>query len=272
MAKQTKRTRWIDPDATPRPVFVLSDRHDFISGPWHVHHRAQFVHVSSGVLTVLTRAARFVIPPQRAAWIGAGVEHRIFSRSAFWLTTCYVEPDILTLPNAASVVAVDRLTDQLLIAASAFGGDYPEQGPEARLMAVLLDRLPVLPSTDIVLPEPADPRLKRITDRLFANPAESSSLSQLAADAALTERTAARLFIRDTGLTFGAWRQHMRLQASLEHLASDQSVTETAFAVGYADVSSFIAAFRRVFGRTPARLLVSSSGNPPKQEASNVGL
>ncbi len=255
MAGQTKRASRVDPDATERPVFVLADRHKRIRTPWHSHRRIQLIHVSEGVLTVSTRRSRFVIPPQRAVWVGAGIEHRILSPSPFWLTTCYLEPHILPRPVREGAVAADRLTDELLIAASAFGGTYPEEGPEARLIHVLCDRLQTLRPIDVVLPEPADPRLRRITDRLLADPALDASLGELAAVAALTERTTARLFVADTGMTFGRWRQHMRLQVALGHLAAGMNVTETAFAVGYADVSSFIAAFRQLFGATPARIL-----------------
>jgi AraC-like DNA-binding protein len=204
---------------------------------------------------VTTRTARFVIPPQRAVWIDGGVEHRIEARSPFWLTTCYVEPGIVNVSAVPRVVAIDRLADELLIAASGFGGVYLEHGPEARLTAVLLDRLQELKAFDVALPEPGDERLRRITDRLLLQPALDAPLCVLAAEAALTERTAARLFLRDMGMTFGRWRQQMRLQRALEHLAEGESVTQAAFAVGYADVSSFIAAFKVLFGKTPSRIL-----------------
>lgn len=254
-AGRTERSPIVDPDASARPVFVLSDRHERVNIPWHVHRRVQLLHVSAGVLTVRTRTARFVVPPQRGVWIGGGIEHRVEARAPFWLTTCYVEPDRVSLPPRPHVVAVDRLADELLIAASRLGGSYPEKGPEARLVAVLLDRLQGLPASDIALPEPRDERLRRITDRLLLDPASDQTLAILAAEAALTERTAARLFLRETKMTFGRWRQQMRLQRALEHLAAGESVTQAAFAVGYADVSSFIAAFQNLFGRTPARVL-----------------
>ena len=92
MVNQTEQHELINPDSTPCPVFVLSDEHEAGSGPWHAHRRIQLVHVSKGVLSVLTRKARFVVPPQRAVWIGSGIEHRIVGRAPFWLTTCYVEP------------------------------------------------------------------------------------------------------------------------------------------------------------------------------------
>lgn len=257
-ARRTNRRRIIDPDAQPRCVFVLSDRHERADVPWHRHRRAQLIHVSAGVLTVTTRTARFVIPPQRAVWVDGGVEHRIAARAPFWLTTCYVEPGMATMPAAAHIVAIDRLLNELLIAAAGFGGDYPEGGAEARLIAVLLDRMQASEALTIALPEPRDERLRRITDQLLEEPELGTPLVMLAADAALTERTAARLFLRDTGMTFGRWRQLMRLQRSLEHLAGGQSVTQAAFAVGYADVSSFIAAFKAVFGTSPGGILNDS--------------
>jgi AraC-like DNA-binding protein/quercetin dioxygenase-like cupin family protein len=260
-AKRTKQ-QIVDPDATPRSVFVLSDRHERVQVPWHSHRRSQLIHVSTGALTVMTRGARFVIPPQRAVWIGPGVEHRITSQAPFWLTTCYIELGLVDVPEKVQAVAVDSLTDELLIAASGFGGDYPEDGPEARLVAVLLDRLPVLKPTDIYLPEPGDARLRRIADRLAAAPDCNETLAALSADAALTERTAARLFVKETGLTFGRWRQHLKLQAALEHLSTGASVTEAAFAVGYSDVSSFIAAFKQLFGKTPSQILCNHEDSP----------
>ncbi len=252
---QTRVTELIDPDVQARPVFVLSDRHKSISVPWHSHRRDQLIHVSQGVLTVRTRHFRFVIPPQRAVWIGAGVLHRIEGRSPFWLTTCYIQPELVVIPAEPRVVAIDRLVDELLIEASKFGGGYPEEGPEQRLITVLLDRLQNLSVTDIALPEGKDHRLRRICERLTDNPSLDATLAMLAAEAALTERTAARLFLRDTGMTFGRWRQHMRLQRALEHLSAGNSVTQTAFHVGYHDVSSFIAAFKNLFGKTPTQIL-----------------
>ena len=57
----------------------------------------------------------------------------------------------------------------------------------------------------------------------------------------------------ETGLTFGQWRQQLRLLAALELLGAGESVTAVAFSVGYDDVSSFIAAFKAAMGVTPSR-------------------
>ena len=254
-AKQTNGLALVDPDDHPSPVFVLSDKHPSIEGGWHSHRRLQLVHVSDGAVTVMTRTGRFVIPRERAVWIGPGVEHRISSPAPFWLTTCYIEPDLLPVPAHTTVVAIDRLTDELLIAASSQKGGRPAEGPDARLIAVLLDRLPELEIADIFLPEPGDPKLRRLCSLLLAKPSRSENLGALAGLAGMTERTAARLFVKDTGMTFGQWRQCLRLQIAFEKLGAGASVTEAAFEVGYRDVSSFITVFKARFGSTPAKCI-----------------
>lgn len=246
----------IDPDGVGTALFVLSDRHARISGPWHSHQRLQLLHVSEGVLSVETDAARYVIPPQRGVWIAPGTRHRILSRTPFWLTTCYIDMDHWDLaPIPTCAVSVDRLSDALLIAVSAFGEAGPDTPAEERVVEVLKDCLSALPAFDLVLPLPRSDRLRRLTDRLMADPSRSGRLAVLAAEAALSERTAARLFKSETGLSFGTWRLHLRVQAALAHLAAGSSVTETAYAVGYGDVSSFIEAFRTVCGQTPYRAM-----------------
>jgi AraC-like DNA-binding protein len=63
-----------------------------------------------------------------------------------------------------------------------------------------------------------------------------------------------RLFSQETGLSFGLWRQKVRLLESIRLLAAGKSVTEAALDSGYAGISAFIAAFRNTFGCTPNRM------------------
>jgi AraC-like DNA-binding protein len=246
-------TSRIDPDAAPRPVFVLADRYAAGEGPRHTHRRAQLIHPGAGVITVRTDAGVWVVPPHRAVWVLPGVAHQVSSRRAFELRTLYAEPLAVGLPARCCVVAVDALVQHLLVAAAAFGPDYPERGPEARLVQVILDRLPALLVSPLELPSPRDPRLVRIADVLERDPADVRPIAELAKVAGVTARTAARLFVKDTGLTFGQWRQQLRLLVALERLGAGDSVTEVALEVGYADVSSFIAVFKDALGETPAR-------------------
>ncbi|MNJ80766.1 HTH-type transcriptional repressor of iron protein A [compost metagenome] len=70
----------------------------------------------------------------------------------------------------------------------------------------------------------------------------------------MSEKTLTRQFQRDTGLSFRAWRQRLRLLSALPLLEQGEAVTEVALACGYDSTSAFIAAFRLHFGATPGAL------------------
>jgi AraC-like DNA-binding protein len=246
-----------DPDTTPRKAVVLSVPFKPGTGDWHAHRRAQLIHASEGVVTVQTNSGHWVVPPQRAVWMPPGERHCVSSRRGYRLNTVYISRRA-GLPTRPAVVAVSALLNELLQAAAPLGGDYPQQGPAARLMRVLLDQLPTelltheIPS--LHLPEPRDARLRRMVAPVLADPACPLGLAELAAAAGLSMRNASRLFLVETGLTPGDWRTQRRLLSALEALVQGDSVTQVALAVGYQDTSSFIAVFRRAFGVTPAKM------------------
>jgi AraC-like DNA-binding protein/mannose-6-phosphate isomerase-like protein (cupin superfamily) len=259
MAKQKVRAI-VDPDMAPRPALVLEETCEPTQGNVHAHRRAQLVHAAEGVITVRADGGIWVVPPQRAVWVPAGTRHAVSSQRPFRLLTLYVL-NAESIPHEPRVVAVDRLVQELLAAAGRFGPDYPEGGAEARLVNVILDRLPTLTVAPLLhLQEPVTPALLRIARALVAAPANRRTLDEWAAHVKMTPRTAARRFVAETGLTFGQWRTQLRLHAALERLGAGASVTAVAFEVGYDDVSSFIAAFKAQMGDTPARYFAKGRG------------
>ena len=105
--------------------------------------------------------------------------------------------------------------------------------------------------TTIDIPELTDARLCRIAARLRADPADDRPLAEWGRHVGASARTLARLFLADTGLTFGQWRTRLRLQAALPLLADGMAVNRVAGRVGYATASAFVAAFRRAVGVSP---------------------
>ena len=47
----------------------------------HSHGKAQFIYASEGIMTVTTNAAAFLVPPQFAVWMSAGIIHWINTRT-----------------------------------------------------------------------------------------------------------------------------------------------------------------------------------------------
>jgi AraC-like DNA-binding protein len=253
MEKLPKPIEAYNPDQAKKSIFVVSEYFPANTGFWHAHRRVQLIHAADGVLTVKTRTGLWVVPPHRGVWVSSRLEHNVTSRKGFWLRTLYAEPEMIQVPGQCCIVTVDRLLSELLIAASEFGTDYPPQGPEQRLIQVILDRLSKLTTVSAYLPRPLDPRLSRLSQYLEKQPADNTALDKLALKAGLSGRTAARLFVKETGMTFGPWRQQLRLLCAMEFLDTGKSVTDAAFEVGYRDVSAFIVAFKKAFGTTPAK-------------------
>ncbi|CAB3699028.1 HTH-type transcriptional regulator NimR [Paraburkholderia sediminicola] len=242
-----------DPDGVGRSVFVVDERYSALDEPWRAYSRARLIHVSAGVLTVRTETVRWVVPPGHALWLMANVQHYLSAAEPVQFHSLYADADAAPLPAQGVALALDPLVEALLGAAVDLPHDKPLDEPAERLLQVLLDRLSGLPSAPLALHWPQDPRIQRMADALSANPAEPAVLDDLARAAGVTARTAARLFVKETGQTFGQWRQQLRLLVALEHLGAGESVTQVALEVGYNDVSSFIAVFRDAFGDTPAR-------------------
>jgi len=219
----------------------------------HAHAHAQIVYASAGVMVVTTAEGEWVTPSHRAVWVPGGVPHRVRMSGPVAMRTVYLRPDLRDdLPRHCAVLQVSALMRELILRlVDPRLPTLPEA--DAPIVALLLDELAAAPQAPLSLPLPHDTRLHRVTEALLADPADARTLRDWARTAAASEKTLARLFQRETGLSFGAWRQQLRLIRALEALAGGATVTETALALGYDSPSAFVAMFRRAMGTTPGR-------------------
>ena len=111
-------------------------------------------------------------------------------------------------------------------------------------VAAVLWLVPALGNHGLVWPD-------EIYQSLEQHPEQQTTLQHWSEQFGVTEKTLSRLFLRDTGLTFRAWRQRLRLLGALTPLEQGERVTDVALACGYDSTSAFIAAFRQQFGETP---------------------
>ncbi|TWI50946.1 AraC-like DNA-binding protein [Pseudomonas duriflava] len=106
------------------------------------------------------------------------------------------------------------------------------------------------------LPLPHDPRLQQIGDSLQVHLDDPRTLMDWSRCLGASEKTLSRLFQRETGLTFRAWRQRLRLLSALTLLEQGDSVTAVALGCGYDSPSAFISVFRQQFGTTPGNFFM----------------
>lgn len=79
---------------------------------------------------------------------------------------------------------------------------------------------------------------------LQRDPGDGSTLADWSARLALDEKTIQRLFHKETGMTFGQWRQQSRLLLALERIAVGEKIIDVAWSLGYDSPSAFTTMFK----------------------------
>lgn len=221
-------------------------------GAPHTHPRAQLLYSIQGVMRVITTLGTWLVPSTQAVWIPSMIEHQVVATEAIAIRSIYVDPAWSgDLPSDCCVIAVSPLLRELILRAVKIGNSYPAAGPERRLMEVIVDELRQMKRAPLHLPLSRQPKVRKVMDALVAWPADPARIEVWAARVGTSARTLSRLFVRETGMSFGAWRRRLRLMEAIERLGQGESVTRVAFELGYQSSSAFAAMFRSELGVSP---------------------
>lgn len=246
-----------------RPVRVRS-RHLPVDAHFepHSHGFAQIAYCASGMLQVsaadpdsASGQVTYIVPPSRAVWIAPNALHSVYVLEAAQFRTLYVDASVAPARwNGCHVLVVSPLLRELVPAL-----DEPGLAPEreALLTALLLDELRAADTQALGVPLPpadsGDKRLHALCEAVLRAPADRATLPQWAARVGASERTLARLFREELGMSYQQWRQQVVLAHALPLLARGMPVGQVADASGYASESAFAAMFKAAMGQPPSR-------------------
>jgi AraC-like DNA-binding protein len=242
------------------------------TSPANSHPRGHLVYAAQGVLSVHTERGTSIVPANRVAWTPAGFTHYHRAHGQTDMRILFLPASLARLvPGHPALFAVPDLAREALLALTGprnYDGADPGWDPAARsrLRRVLVDELRAAPEQPLQLPEPRDDRLRAIAQRLYDQPGDNTSLAELGRAAGASARTLSRLFHDELGLTFYQWRTQLRVYHALVLLADGHDATRVAYACGWANPSSFTAAFAAVIGTTPGRYQAghqNGTGTPP---------
>ena len=241
---------------------VSADLPDGHMIPLHCHPEDQLIFASQGVMTLRTDQGIWAVPPMRAVWIPAKTPHSVTISGLVAMRTLYFLPGFVKgLPQKCFVMNVTPLLRELILHACTFKRLNRTAPVQKRILEILVDQLQAVDSIPLQLPHPADARAMRIVQSLLANPGEPKTLQALCKDCGASKRTIERVFLAETKMTFGKWRQQLRLLHALRLLASGEKVTGAALDAGYCSPSAFISMFKKQLGATPTRYFQSWSTN-----------
>ena len=245
----------------------------------HAHAWAQLAYCAVGIVQVTTehkaRAAdeiTYIVPPSRAVWIAPGARHRITVLETAEFRTLYIAPTATPRGwSSCRVIVVSPLLRETIQALYA-----PDDGKlavqrEQLLSGLAIDEIARADTQALGVPMPhpqnGDKRLRALCEAVMRAPAERATLSGWAADIGASERTAARLFRDELGMSYHQWRQQAVLAHALPLLARGQSISRVTAASGYASDSAFSAMFKAAMGQSPSHFqnknkLRGPSGEP----------
>jgi AraC-like DNA-binding protein len=222
----------------------------------HMHREAQLVYAARGTMQVTTPKGRWLVPPDRAVWVPARLEHAIDVLADIEMRTLYFDLAWLAREarsaslDAEFVVRVSPLLQQAILALFD-GRDDPGRTDLLVRLAVL--ELHHAEDATTFIPLPQEPRCRRAADIVLRDPTGSHTIEDLARQVGSSARTLSRLFSSETQLSFKSWCQRARIAAAIEILSveANVSVKQLAAALGYASVPAFSHAFRQITGKTP---------------------
>ena len=170
------------------------------------------------------------------------------------MRTLYFLPALVPrLPRGCFVLNVSALLRELILHACTYPKLSKKRRNERAIIEIVVDQLESAHAVSLQLPHPEDSRALKVAQVLLKDPGEQRTLKRLCADCGASKRTIERLFLAETNMTFGKWRQQLRLLHALRQLASGEKVTASALEAGYASTSAFISMFRKQLGTTPTR-------------------
>jgi AraC-like DNA-binding protein/quercetin dioxygenase-like cupin family protein len=228
----------------------------------HRHPWAQLAYCASGVVQVTASASEgpgevtYIVPPSRAVWIAPGALHAVHVLEDARFRTLYIDASV-TPPGwtGCRVLVVSPLLREMVHAL-----DAPALAPTRRdlLMRLVLDELAGAATQPLGVPMPpaqdGDKRLRALCEAVLQSPAERATLAQWAAQVGASERTMARLFREQLGMSYQQWRQQAVLAHALPLLARGLPVSHVAAATGYASDSAITAMFKAAMGQPPSAL------------------
>ncbi len=241
------------------PSFVLDDELTSFTSDWHRHDRHQILYSRRGALRLQVGGMQWLVPPQRAAWLAAGVLHRVWSAAPVSLRTAYLARKHGQGLKGCRVFELPPVGRALLEYGARWG---PETSPRDRrasaYFAVVADlcgewaQTPDRFSLPAARTEPIERAMAITIAELEAPGEEPSTLAEVARRIGMSARTLQRQFTAETGGSWRTFAMQARMLRALELLAVPGArVTEVATRLGFSSFGAFTRAFSRLAGETP---------------------
>jgi AraC-like DNA-binding protein len=230
--------------------------------PMHQHGSGHLIYADRGLLRVEAETGQWLVPPTSAVWLRPGVRHRLAIPIALQAHGIFIRDDLCArLPATDCVVQVSGLARELIIALARSGTETVSSYRAQLRGELLIEELRASPPLPFHLPWPRDMQMRKVCQALMGDPGQIATADDWAGKLAISGKTFHRRFLKSTGMTFGKWRQQLRLMSSLSLLMQGMPITQIASTCGYDSHSAYTTAFKKQFGQSPTAFAAATRHN-----------
>lgn len=223
--------------------------------PFHTHRKGQLILTLHGGVTCLAPDAYWMVPFNSAVWIPGGYLHSNRVTPNAQVLFLYIEPEWPGLPDTCCTLHISPMLREMMKHFAGLPFSSLSEDHNQRFARVMLDELVTMPVNSLHLPISPHPKMQLLADKLMNAPGDRCTLSIWASRMAMSKRSFERFVLKETGMTFGRWRQQLQLLVAIRLLVTGLSVQHVACELGYDSPTAFITMFKKILGQTPGRYL-----------------
>lgn len=219
----------------------------------HSHDSGQLLLLSKGSARVCIGNRYFHVTPHYAVWIMPNELHTVSSTRGVEYQCVYISRNVCTqLKLPSGILRVSTFMKELINQTIQQGGAYQQNTLGSRLFDVLLGYLEQVEYEQSPVIVPMHSKLAMLCEKVLEDPGCSITLKDWGGMHGGSERNLARVFKRETGMTFKQWSIRVKIQYAIERLRAGDSITSIAYSLGYSSISAFSSAFKTITQSCPS--------------------
>ncbi len=223
---------------------------------WHSHDLHQIEYALQGVVEVETATAHYLLPPQQAVWIPAGLRHQTTIATAVRTVSVFFDPGLV--PEAggrARILGVAPVVREMIVHGLRWPIERSGSDPAADAFFAVLGRLVADALDDeapLSLPTSTEPVVAAAMAYTNGH-LGAVSAAQVSRAVGVSERTLRRQFRTELDMCWRTYLLQARLLRGMALLAEPgPTVLQVAGRVGFESASAFARAFTARTGETPS--------------------